>query len=249
METIKEEEDEGKGEDNDPDPEEVAAPRFDPMTEGLEGYFNNTAVLTAFQDAILREPGLFRDAIILDLTAALGLFSLWAVRRAGARRAIVVVDDPEDARHAREFARQNKMATRVTVVVGAIEEIELQEEKVRTRARSLHPKSFCPALFLLYKVHFILSDWMGDCLFSRSRLLSLLHARDKYLADSGLLLPDKAALYLSAVTAPYDILEFWNENVCGYDMGCAKPLAVQGRTRSIEAAFCAQKPLDFNHFS
>ena len=81
------------------------------------------------------------------------------------------------------------------------------------------------------KVHFILSDWMGDCLFSRSRLLGLLHARDKYLADSGLLLPDKAALYLAAVTAPYDILDFWNENVCGYDMGCAKPLAVQGGTR------------------
>ena len=84
----------------------------------------------AFQDAILREPGLFRDAVVLDLTAALGLFSLWAVRRAGARRAIVVVDHPEDARHAREFARHNKMASRVTVVVGPIEAIELQEEKV-----------------------------------------------------------------------------------------------------------------------
>ena len=77
------------------------------------------------------------------------------------------------------------------------------------------------------KVHFILSDWMGDCLFSRSRLLSLLYARDKYLAESGLLLPDKTALYLAAVTAPYDILEFWNENVCGFDMASAKPMAVQ----------------------
>ena len=107
------------------------------MTEGLEGYFSNTAVLAAFQEAILREPGLFRGAVVLDLTAALGLFSLWAVRRAGARRAIIVVDHPEDARHAREFARQNKMATRVTVVVGPIEEIELQEEEVSARMNAL----------------------------------------------------------------------------------------------------------------
>ena len=136
-----------KEEDEDRDPEEgeeataaaaaAATPRFVPMTEGLEGYFSNTAVLAAFQEAILREPGLFRGAVVLDLTAALGLFSLWAVRRAGARRAIIVVDHPEDARHAREFARQNKMATRVTVVVGPIEEIELQEEEVSARMNAL----------------------------------------------------------------------------------------------------------------
>jgi len=212
LDTIFEEEDE----DNAPAAGEEGAAaalpaplQFTAMTEELEGYFSNTAALAAFKEAILREPGLFRGAVVLDLTAGLGLFSLWAVRRAGARRAVVVVDHPEDARHAREFARQNNASARVTVVVGPIEEIELQEEKV----------------------HFILSDWMGDCLFSRSRLLSLLHARDKYLADSGLILPDKAALYLAAVTAPYDILEFWNEDVCGYDMSSARPLAVQDPDR------------------
>ena len=79
---------------------------------------------------------------------------------------------------------------------------------------------------------FILSDWMGDCLFSRSRLLTLLHARDSYLAHSGLILPDKVALYLAAVTAPYDVLEFWNEDVRGFDMRAARPLAVQGQSRA-----------------
>ena len=131
LETIFEEEDE----ENAPaagekDVAAVPAPQFTAMTEGLEGYFSNTAVLAAFKEAILREPGLFRGAVVLDLTAGLGLFSLWAVRRAGARRAVVVVDHPEDARHAREFARQNNASARVTVVVGPIEEIELQEEKV-----------------------------------------------------------------------------------------------------------------------
>ena len=61
LETIREE-DEEKGEYNDLAPEEeeeedeeeekvaaVAAPRFVPMTETLEGYFSNTAVLAAFQ--------------------------------------------------------------------------------------------------------------------------------------------------------------------------------------------------------
>ena len=152
LETIKVE-----GEDNDPVPEEeaaVAAPRFVPMTEGLEGYFSNMPVLAAFQDAIIREPGLFRDAVVLDLTAALGLFSLWAVRRAGARRAIVVVDHPGDAVHAREFARRNKMASRVTVVVGPIQEIELPEEKVSSRPVRSEKES----LWFM----FIFSSWAGN---------------------------------------------------------------------------------------
>ena len=138
LETIFEEEDE----DNAPAAGEegaaaaLPAQQFSAMTEELEGYFSNTAVLAAFKEAILREPGLFRGAVVLDLTAGLGLFSLWAVRRAGARRAVVVVDHPEDARHAREFARQNNMSARVTVVVGPIEEIELQEEKVTAWSNS-----------------------------------------------------------------------------------------------------------------
>ena len=139
LETIFEEEDE----DNAPAAGEEGAAaalpaplQFTAMTEELEGYFSNTAALAAFKEAILREPGLFRGAVVLDLTAGLGLFSLWAVRRAGARRAVVVVDHPEDARHAREFARQNNASARVTVVVGPIEEIELQEEKVSAWSNS-----------------------------------------------------------------------------------------------------------------
>jgi hypothetical protein len=71
---------------------------------------------------------------------------------------------------------------------------------------------------------------MGDCLFSRSSLSSLLHARDRYLSDSGLILPDKVEIFIAAVCTPAekaDAVEYWTEPIYGYDMSCARPVCVQ----------------------
>ena len=56
--------------------------------------------------------------------ATLGLYSIWAVM-AGAERAILVVDHAEDLAHARAFVRKNHVESRVTVMLGPLEEIEL----------------------------------------------------------------------------------------------------------------------------
>ena len=49
------------------------------------------------------------------------------------------------------------------------------------------------------KVDIIISEWMGYCLFYESMLDTVLYARDKWLADNGMLFPDKATLYVSAI--------------------------------------------------
>ena len=41
------------------------------------------------------------------------------------------------------------------------------------------------------KVDIIVSEWMGYCLLYESMLETVLFARDKWLAEDGLLFPDK----------------------------------------------------------
>lgn len=50
------------------------------------------------------------------------------------------------------------------------------------------------------KVDVIISEWMGYCLFYESMLPSVLFARDKYLADGGVVLPDRTPLFIHVRT-------------------------------------------------
>ncbi|XP_039071631.1 probable protein arginine N-methyltransferase 1 [Hibiscus syriacus] len=59
-------------------------------------------------------------------------------------------------------------------------------------------------------------------------LNTVLYARDKWLVNDVVVLPDKASLYLTAIEdAEYkdDKIEFWN-NVYGFDMSCIKKQAM-----------------------
>lgn len=49
------------------------------------------------------------------------------------------------------------------------------------------------------KVDIIISEWMGYCLFYESMLDTVLYARDKWLATDGMLFPDRATLFVSAI--------------------------------------------------
>ena len=78
---------------------------------------------------------------------------------------------------ARTIVSQNGLADSVTIIRGKIEEIQLPVEKVDV----------------------IISEWMGYCLFYESMLDTVLYARDKWLAPTGLMFPDKATLYVCAI--------------------------------------------------
>ena len=49
------------------------------------------------------------------------------------------------------------------------------------------------------QVDIIISEWMGYCLFYESMLDTVLYARDKWLAPGGLMFPDKATLWVTAI--------------------------------------------------
>jgi hypothetical protein len=50
-----------------------------------------------------------------------------------------------------------------------------------------------------FQVDIIISEWMGYCLFYESMLDTVLYARDKWLAPNGLMFPDKATLWVTAI--------------------------------------------------
>lgn len=49
------------------------------------------------------------------------------------------------------------------------------------------------------KVDIIVSEWMGYFLLYESMLDTVLYARDKWMVPGGLILPDKASLFLTAI--------------------------------------------------
>lgn len=79
------------------------------------------------------------------------------------------------------------------------------------------------------KVDIIISEWMGYFLLYESMLDTVLLARDKYLAPGGLMFPDQATLYLSAIEDEEyktEKIGFW-DNVYGFDYSCIKSIALK----------------------
>ena len=78
---------------------------------------------------------------------------------------------------AQKIVECNGLADNITIIRGKIEDVNLPVDKV----------------------DLIISEWMGYCLFYESMLDTVLYARDKWLAPTGLMFPDKATLYVCAI--------------------------------------------------
>ncbi|GMQ06199.1 hypothetical protein CsSME_00050875 [Camellia sinensis var. sinensis] len=153
-----------------------------------------------YQSVIYKNPFLFKDKIVLDVGAGTGILSLFCAK-AGAKH-VYAVECSHMADMAQEIVKVNGFSDVITVLKGKIEEIELP----------------------IAQVDIIVSEWMGYFLLFENMLNTVLYARDKWLVSNGVVLPDKASLYLTAIEdAEYkeDKIEFWN-NVYGFDMSCIK---------------------------
>ena len=78
---------------------------------------------------------------------------------------------------ATKIVANNGLADSITIIRGKIEEIQLPVDKVDV----------------------IISEWMGYCLFYEFTLASVLFARDKWLAEDGLMFPDRLTFHVSAI--------------------------------------------------
>ncbi|XWS69987.1 hypothetical protein CRYUN_Cryun03dG0010600 [Craigia yunnanensis] len=157
-----------------------------------------------YQNVIYQNKFLFQNKVVLDVGAGTGILSLFCAKAGAAH--VYAVECSHMADMAKQIVEINGLSDVVTVLKGKIEEIELP----------------------VAKVDIIISEWMGYFLLFENMLNTVLYARDKWLVNDGVVLPDKASLYLTAIEdAAYkdDKIEFWN-NVYGFDMSCIKKQAM-----------------------
>lgn len=96
--------------------------------------------------------------------------------RAGAKH-VIGVDMSSIIEMAREIVEANGMTSKITLLQGKMEEVELP----------------------FPKVDIIISEWMGYFLLYESMLDTVLYARDNYLVPGGKIFPDKATMYIAAI--------------------------------------------------
>jgi len=159
----------------------------------------------SYRNSILNNKHLFKGKVVLDVGCGTGILSMFAAK-AGASK-VFGIDASGIAEQAKRIVKDNNLEDVVTIIQGKVEEVDLPVDKV----------------------DIIISEWMGYCLLYESMLNTVIYARDKWLAKDGILLPDKATLYLCAIEdADYkeDKINFW-DNVYGFNMSCIKSLAIQ----------------------
>ena len=118
---------------------------------------------------------LFEGKIVLDVGSGTGILSLFAAR-AGAQH-VYGIECSEIINIARKIAAANGYENCITYIEGKAEEIELPVQHVDV----------------------IISEWMGYFLLYESMLDTVIYCRDRWLAEGGILLPDKAHLYIAAI--------------------------------------------------
>ena len=117
--------------------------------------------------------------------------------RAGAKK-VYAVECSAIVEQCKQIVADNGFAEIIEVIRGKMEDIVLPVEQV----------------------DIIISEWMGYFLLYESMLDTVLYARDKYLRPGGLLLPDKAVLYICAIEdGEYrsEKIDFWG-SVYGFNM-------------------------------
>jgi len=144
---------------------------------------------------------------VLDVGCGTGILSMFAAK-AGAKH-VYAIDCSSIIEQARQIVSDNNLASKITLIRGKVEELELPVKNV----------------------DIIISEWMGYALLYESMLPSVLHARDKWMSPAerpkGIMMPDRCTIVLSAIEDQdykAEKIDWW-ENVYGFDMSCIKKMA------------------------
>lgn len=145
--------------------------------------------MNGYRNAVLRNPGCFKDKVVLDVGTGSGVLAIWAAQAGAAR--VYAVEATSMAAHARRLCAQNGVDHIVTVLEGYMEKQTLPE-----------------------KVDIIISEWMGYFLLRESMFDSVIVARDQWLKPGGAMYPSHAQLHMAPMTSKlYDarIAEYHEE--------------------------------------
>lgn len=156
-----------------------------------------------YRKSMYQNKHLFAGKVVLDVGCGTGILCMFAAK-AGAKH-VYGIDCSSIIDQAQQIVKDNNLADTITLIKGKVEDVQLPVEKV----------------------DIIISEWMGYCLLYESMLDTVLIARDRWLIPGGLMFPDKATLYLSAIEdSEYkeDKINWW-DNVYGFNMSCIRKIA------------------------
>jgi len=157
-----------------------------------------------YRNSIWHNKHLFKDKVVLDVGCGTGILSMFAAKAGAAK--VIGVDMSNIVKSAKKIVEDNNLSDKIEIIQGKMEEITLPVDKV----------------------DIIISEWMGYCLFYESMLDTVLYARDKWLAPGGLMFPDKATLWVTAIEDRQykdDKINWW-EDVYGFNMSAIKKVAL-----------------------
>ncbi|ESN93493.1 hypothetical protein HELRODRAFT_157853 [Helobdella robusta] len=159
-----------------------------------------------YRNAMYHNRHLFKDKVVLDVGSGTGILCMFAAK-AGAKM-VIGIECSSIIEQSEKIIQANKLDHVIKLVRGKVEEVILPNG--------------------IEKVDIIISEWMGYCLFYESMLKTVIYARDKWLAQGGLIFPDRASLYICAIEDRQykDEKINWWDNVYGFDMSCIKKVAI-----------------------
>ena len=158
----------------------------------------------SYEKAIMNNKEIFKDKIVLDIGSGTGILAIFACF-AGAKH-VYAIEFADIADYAKEIIKINNLQNQITIFKKKVEEVELPCDKV----------------------DIIISEWMGYFLLYESMLDTVLYARNKWLKENGILMPDRAKLYLCGLedqNYKYTKINSW-ENVFDFDFSFLKGAAI-----------------------
>lgn len=183
-----------------------------------------------YRNSMYENKHLFKGKVVLDVGCGTGILCMFA-KKAGAKH-VYGIDMSSIIDHAKVIVKNNNLEDGITLIKGKVEEVKLPVEKV----------------------DIIISEWMGYCLLYESMLDTVIFARDKWLKPGGLMFPDKASMYITAIEDKEykeEKINWW-DSVYGFDMSAIRTVALNEplvdvvESRQVVTDSCKLKDIDLN---
>lgn len=140
---------------------------------------------STYQRAIYSNSQDFQNKIVLDVGAGSGILSFFAVQAGAAK--VYAVEASNMAQYAQQLVHSNNLDSKITVIAGKIEEIDLPE-----------------------MVDVIISEPMGYMLYNERMLETYLHGK-KWLKPDGKMFPSRGDLHVAPFTDEALYMEQYNK--------------------------------------